>query len=55
VTEPPAPDEQTSDATRDTTDAEPPRELPPPRFNPIYFGIVAATIQMALLLWLWYG
>ena len=58
VTEP-APEQPTDDPTRDEArDAprsEPPPELPPPRFNPLYFGIVSATIQMAILLWLWFG
>ena len=41
------------DETDGTPAVEP--ERPPPRFNPLVFGVVAATIQMAILLWLWYG
>ena len=59
MTQPASDDDTTRHSRDDTTDVEPLheplRELPPPRFNPLYFGIVAATIQMALLLWLWLG
>ena len=36
---------------------EPPDPAPPPRpgCTPLVFGVVMATLQMALILWLLYG
>jgi hypothetical protein len=31
------------------------QEPRPPKFNPLVFGVIAATIQMAFFLWLIYG
>ena len=60
--QPPAPDdeetlsdeERVARSERAAYDAERLREARQPRFNPLYFGIVAATIQMAALLWFMY-
>ena len=42
-------------AEREAFEQERELEKRRPRFNPLYFGIVAATIQMAITLWLLYG
>ena len=48
--------EQLPDDPRDKSASDaPPPEQPPPRFNPLVFGVIAATIQMAIFLWLIYG
>ena len=36
-------------------DGPPAERPPPPGCNPLVFGVVMATLQMALILWLLYG
>jgi len=52
VTEHPPEDQQHD---RDDDQDGDQQERRPPRFNPLVFGVIAATIQMAIFLWLIYG
>ena len=59
VTDDTRPSDETDEARRERLEreafeAERLREKERPRFNPLYFGVIAATIQMAILLWLKY-
>jgi hypothetical protein len=56
VTDDTTPSDETDDAhrerlEREAFEAERIREKERPRFNPLVFGVVAATIQMAIFLW----